>query len=121
MNIEEIREYCLSKPGVTESFPFDETTLVFKVMGKMFCLTNLKGEPGLSLKNDPEKNIRMREDYPFVLPAYHMNKVHWNRITIGSFVTSALLRNWIDESYTLVVNGLTLKLKNELLKAQGND
>lgn len=121
MNIEEIREYCLSKPGVTECFPFDETTLVFKVMGKMFCLVNLDGETGLSLKNSPEKVIEMRERFPAVMPAWHFNKVHWNRVMVDFSVPPAQLREWIDESYELVVCGLTRKLKEELIKMNGND
>jgi predicted DNA-binding protein (MmcQ/YjbR family) len=114
MNIEEIRDYCLSKPGVTESFPFDETTLVFKVMGKMFCLTNLDGEPGLLLKNTPEKVVEMREQYSCVLPGYHMNKTHWNRVMMDYSVSNNLLRQWVDESYNLVVEGLPRKIKDEL-------
>ena len=116
MNIEEIREYCLSKPGVTESFPFDETTLVFKVMGKIFCLTDLEGELGLLLKNTPEKIMEMREQYAFVLPGYHMNKTHWNQIRLEDSVHSGLLKTWIDESYEQVIAGLTRKMKEELQK-----
>jgi predicted DNA-binding protein (MmcQ/YjbR family) len=114
MNIEEIREYCLAKTGVTESFPFDETTLVFKVMGKIFCLTNLDGEPGLLLKNKPEVVLEMREHYNFVLPGYHMNKTHWNLVMMDYFVSSNLLKQWVDESYNLVVEGLPRKIRDEL-------
>jgi len=121
MNIEEIREYCLSKPGVTECFPFDETTLVFKVMGKMFCLANLDGELGLALKNTPEKIIEMREMYSCVVPAYHFNKVHWNRVMVDYSVPDDLLFSWIDESYDLVTDGLTRKLKDELQKMKHHD
>jgi len=121
MNIEDVREYCLSKPGVTECFPFDETTLVFKVMGKMFCLVNLDGEPGLSLKNSPEKVIDMRERFPAVLPAYHFNKVHWNRVMLDFTVPSVRLTEWIDDSYELVVSGLTRRLKEELIKLKEHD
>jgi predicted DNA-binding protein (MmcQ/YjbR family) len=113
MNIEEIRDYCLSKPGVTESFPFDETTLVFKVMGKMFCLTNLDGEPGLLLKNRPEIVIEMRERYSSVLPGYHMNKIHWNLVMMDFSVSDSLLKQWVDESYNLVVEGLPRKIRDE--------
>lgn len=81
MNIEELREYCISKKDVTESFPFDETTLVFKVRGKMFALTDLEGELSINLKCDPDLAIELREKYPAVQPGYHMNKKHWNTIT----------------------------------------
>ena len=121
MNIEEIREYCLLKPGVTECFPFDETTLVFKVMGKIFCLTNLDGEMRLLLKNAPEKVIEMREQYSFVVPGFHMNKIHWNQISLEDNVPSALLQTWIDESYEQVSAGLTRKMKEELQKMKDHD
>ncbi len=75
MNIETIREYCLSKKGVSECFPFDEDTLVFKVMDKMFALTNLKGDLSINLKCDPEKSVELREHYASVKPGYHMNKI----------------------------------------------
>ncbi len=115
MNVEEIREYCLSMPGTSESFPFDEVTLVFKVMGKMFCLLNLDGEPGVNLKNTPEKIIEMQEMYSFVLPGYHMNKVYWN-IVKTEHAPDNLLKHWISESYILVANGLPGKHKEELKK-----
>jgi predicted DNA-binding protein (MmcQ/YjbR family) len=118
MNIEEIREYCLEKTGVTESFPFDETTLVFKVMGKMFCLVNLDHEPGLLLKNSPEKIVDMRERFSFVLPGYHMNKAHWNLVMMDYPVSGDLLKQWVDESYNLVVGGLPRKIKDELKSDQ---
>lgn len=114
MNIEEIREYCLSKKGVSECFPFDDTTLVFKVMGKMFCLVNLDGDPGLLLKNTPEKVQEMRDLYTFVQPGFHMNKSHWNLVKLEYTVADALLLSWIDESYTAVVQGMPRKLRNEL-------
>jgi predicted DNA-binding protein (MmcQ/YjbR family) len=74
MNIEEFRQYCLSKKGVTEEFPFGPDTLVFKVMGKMFALTNLDGDFSMNLKCDPDMAMELREQYPAVLPGYHMNK-----------------------------------------------
>jgi predicted DNA-binding protein (MmcQ/YjbR family) len=115
MNIEEIREYCLSLPGTTEGFPFDEVTLVFKVMGKMFCLMNLEGEPGLNLKNSPGKIAEMREEYSWVLPAYHMNKIHWFIVKTGN-APHDFLKQLITESYMAVVQGLTRKQKEELKK-----
>jgi predicted DNA-binding protein (MmcQ/YjbR family) len=114
MNIEDIREYCLQKAGVTEEFPFDENTLVFKVMGKMFALTNLDGEWGLALKCDPEKAIELREQYPAIRPGYHMNKVHWNTISMDGSLSERLVRELIDHSYDLVVAKLPSRLKREL-------
>ncbi len=121
MNIEEIREYCLSKPGVTEGFPFDDTTLVFKVMGKIFCIANLDGELGLSLKNSPEKVVEMRETFSSVLPGYHMSKTHWNLVMVDQSVTGYQLLTWINESYERVVDGLPRKLKDELQKISHHD
>ena len=114
MNIESLRKYCLSKKGATESFPFDEVTLVFKVMNKMFALTNLDGELSINLKCDPEKAIALREQYLFVLPGYHMNKAHWNTIEITNSVPDKLLEEWIDDSYNLIVGSLTRKQQEEL-------
>ena len=121
MNIEEIRDYCLGKPGVTESFPFDETTLVFKVMGKIFCLVNLDGEPGMLLKNTPEKVTELQERYPFVLPGYHMSKIHWIRVMVEQTISEKLLLSWMDESYEQVVNSLPLKLHRELKALDNHD
>ncbi|MBN2635151.1 MAG: MmcQ/YjbR family DNA-binding protein [Prolixibacteraceae bacterium] len=115
MNIEDLREYCLSLKGVSENFPFDETTLVFKVSGKMFCLTDLEDDFAIALKNDPEKNIELREEYPAIKPGYHMNKHHWNTITVDGSISDDLLKNLIDESYDLVVQKLTRK-QQQLLK-----
>lgn len=114
MNIEEFREYCIQKPGVTEEFPFDEETLVFKVMGKMFALTNLVGEWNLALKCDPEWAIELREQFPAIRPGYHMNKVHWNTVAMDGSLSQKLILELIDHSYQLVVAKLPGKLKNEL-------
>ena len=116
MNIEELRDYCLSLKGVTEDFPFDKTTLVFKVAGKMFCLTDLENNFSMNLKNDPEKNIELREQYPVVKPGYHMNKKHWNTVKIDGSIPNGLLKSWIKESYDLVVQGMTKKKQQELKK-----
>ena len=78
MNIEEYREYCIGKPGVTEGFPFDLNTLVFKVMGKMFALTNVDLFVSINLKCDPDYAIELREQYEGIKPGYHMSKKHWN-------------------------------------------
>lgn len=114
MNVEEFREYCISKPGVTEEFPFDETTLVFKVMGKMFALTNLEGAWGLSLKCDPARAIELREEYPAIQPGYHMNKVHWNTVNVDGSLSRKFIQELVDHSYQLVVDKLPLKLRQEL-------
>ena len=116
MNIEQLREYCLSKRGTTESFPFDESTLVFKVGNKMFALTGLEGEFSVNLKCDPEKAIGLRERYDFVLPGYHMSKKHWNTVLIDGRVSDSMLCEWIDHSYTLVLESLPGTIRNEILK-----
>ncbi len=115
MNIEELREYCIAKKGVTESFPFDEETLVFKVMNKMFLLTNINKELSMNVKCDPEKAIELREQYSFVLPGWHMNKRLWNTVNIEGSISDKQIKEWIDDSYNLIVASLTKKLQNELL------
>jgi predicted DNA-binding protein (MmcQ/YjbR family) len=114
MNIEEYCEYCLAKPGVTESFPFDEKTLVFKVMGKMFALADVDDFDSINLKCDPEKAIRLREEYEAVNPGYHMSKVHWNTVMVNDDAPDKKIYEWIDHSYDLVVKSLTKKLQAEL-------
>lgn len=109
MNIEELRDYCIAKPAVTESFPFDENTLVFKVAGKMFLLTDLVDRLSMNIKNTPAKVLELREQYPSVLPGYHMNKVHWVTVLIDGSVPDVLLKQWIDESYKLIVSGFSRK------------
>jgi len=107
MNIEQIREHCLKKKGVTEEFPFDEETLVFKVAGKIFLLASLEAIPlQINIKCDPEKAIELREEYNSVLPGYHMNKKHWNTIIIDGTIPTSNLFEWIDDSYSLVIAGL---------------
>ena len=115
MNIEEIREYCLDKKGVTEETPFGDMVLVFKVMGKMYALLPLDETDGrLNVKCDPEKANSLREDYSGVIPGYHMSKKHWNTLVFDGSFTDVELTKWIDDSYELVVSGLTKKLKEEL-------
>lgn len=115
MNIEEFREYCISKKGVTEEFPFDEVTLVFKVLGKMFALTGLDEEmPSYNLKCDPEKAIELRERFSAVQPGYHMNKKHWITVYPDASITKKTMQSWIDHSYELVVNKLTKAQQKEL-------
>lgn len=120
MNIQQLYEFCLSKKGVTEHFPFDEDTLVFKVGGKMFCLTSLqeweKGNPSLNLKCNPERALELREQYEAVKPGWHMSKVHWNTVSVNSDVSQKLLIELINHSYDLVFSSLTRKLQEEIKK-----
>ncbi len=116
MNIEVLRNYCLSKKGATEEFPFDEFTLVFKVGNKIFALLSLDGELSINLKCDPEKAIEIREQFPAVQPGYHMNKHHWNTIYIDGTITSSLIFEWIDHSYDLVFKKLPAIERNRVLK-----
>jgi len=116
MDIEIIRDYCLSKDGVTECLPFDNTTLVFKVMGKIFLITSLDEPHSISIKCNPDKAIELREEYNEVTPAYHMNKSHWNSININGSIPDKLIFQWIDDSYQLIVNKLPIKKREELLK-----
>ena len=103
MNIEEIREYCLAKPGVEESLPFGPDVVVFKVKGRIFLLLPLDTETvQFNVKCDPEMAIELRATYPCVIPGYHMNKKHWNTVIVDGSVTRALLSEWIDHSYDLV-------------------
>lgn len=121
MNIEQLREYCLNKPGVEETFPFDEVTLVFKVMDKMYALTGLDElDLRINLKCDPEKAITLREEYDCVIPGYHMSKTHWNTVIIDGSVPVELVKEWIDDSYNLVVSSLTKKKKEELKALMDN-
>lgn len=107
MNISDFREYCVAKKGVTEDFPFDKSTLVFKVMNKMFALTNIDALAfTANLKCDPEKAIELRAQYDGVNPGYHMNKKHWNTIDLENDLSSSLIYELIDHSYDLVVKGL---------------
>ncbi len=114
MNIENVREYCLKKKAVTESFPFDETTLVFKVMDKIFALLSLDYPHSLNLKCDPQKAIELRERYDEIIPGYHMNKQHWNTVDLTGTLNDNLIKELIDHSYTLVVNKLTKKVKEKI-------
>ncbi|MDP5076821.1 MAG: MmcQ/YjbR family DNA-binding protein [Nonlabens sp.] len=120
MHIDELQDYCMAKKGVTAEFPFDEVTLVFKVMGKMFCLAGLdrfeRGEPSINLKCDPEKAIALREEYDgTVIPGYHSNKKHWNTVLLDRDIPQQELRSWIDHSYELVASKLT-RADKEILK-----
>ena len=117
MDIETFRDYCLSKKGTDESFPFDEKTLVFKVMGKMFALAGLEVSPSTAnLKCNPERAIELREEYPEdVVSGYHINKKHWNTVTIEGELSDELVIELVDHSYDLVVAKLK-KADKEVLK-----
>lgn len=116
MNVEQYREYCLSKKGVTEHFPFDDVTLVFKVMNKMFALCGLEHIPfAVNLKCDPEWAIELREEYDgSIISGFHMSKKHWNTVKPNGTISNDFFIKLIDHSYDLVVSGLTKKLQEEL-------
>jgi predicted DNA-binding protein (MmcQ/YjbR family) len=118
MDIQQLYEFCLSKKAVTEHFPFDEDTLVFKVGGKMFCLTSLKewekGTPSLNLKCDPEQAEELRSQYDAIKPGYHMSKIHWNTIDFNSDVSDKMMCEFINNSYDLVFKSLTKKSQKEI-------
>jgi predicted DNA-binding protein (MmcQ/YjbR family) len=119
MNIEQLRAYCLKKKGVTEDFPFDQDTLVFKVLGKMFALFPLakweKGEGSVNLKCDPQYALELREAYDSIEPGWHMSKTHWNSLYIyKGELQSKLVCDLIDHSYDMVVKGMTKKMRQEL-------
>lgn len=118
MHIEALRNHCLAKKGVTEEFPFDESTLVFKVMGKMFALVGLERLPvSANLKCDPERAVELREQHPEdILPGWHMNKKHWNTVLLEGDLEGGFICELIDHSYNLVVGKLTKKLRSELEK-----
>jgi predicted DNA-binding protein (MmcQ/YjbR family) len=110
MNIEQVRDYCLSKRNTTESFPFDETTLVFKVENRMYALLSLDTDKSMNLKCDPERAIDLRERFDFIKPGYHMNKQHWNTIEIASCPDDLLLE-LIDHSYYLILSKMPKKIR----------
>jgi predicted DNA-binding protein (MmcQ/YjbR family) len=113
MDLEEFRTYCLSKPAVSESFPFDNRTLVFKVAGKIFVLTDVECYDSVNLKCNPEMAIELREKYAFIIPGYHMNKKHWNTVLLNGEISSVLLKELVDHSYSLVVQNLPKKIRDE--------
>jgi len=114
LNIEELRDHCLAKPGATEGFPFGEDTLVFKVGGKMFLLTGLEAGNSFNVKCDPELAIELRERHPEVQPGYHMNKKMWNTVYMDGTLTFKQLTEMIDHSYKLVFEGLPKKAQAEI-------
>ena len=115
MNIEELRDYCLQKRGVTEGFPFGEDTLVFKIGGKLFLLTGLQNGDRFNAKCDPELAVELRERYNEVKPGFHMNKTHWNTVYMDGGLTEKQLHQMIDHSYDLVFKSLPKKTQAEIL------
>ncbi len=119
MNIEEFRDYCLLKAGVTEETPFGPDTLVFKVGGKIFALTDIETFGSINLKCDPERAQELREQYEYVLPGFHMNKKHWNTVLIGTSISGGQLRGLIDHSYDLVRAALPRAVRAALAAQEG--
>ena len=116
MNIEDLRNFCLSLKGAEEALPFDNKTLVFSVKGKMFCATDLEDFELINLKCDPEVAILLREKFADESPGYYMNKKHWNSVKTNGKIPDKLMEEWIKNSYDLVVAGLPKKLQNELFE-----
>ena len=115
MNTETLRDYCLTKTGVTESFPFGEETLVFKVGSKIFALMDTESRPTtINLKCDPELAVQLREEFAAVVPGYHMNKTHWNTVTLDGSIRSSDVQTWIDHSYELVKKSLPKAIRDQL-------
>lgn len=117
MDANEILDYCLAKKGVTETFPFDNETLVMKVGTKMFLLIGLERQPlAINVKTDPEWSAELREQHPQITGAFHMNKTHWNSVSVDGLKRD-LIFNLIDHSYELVFNSLTKKAKEEIINS----
>jgi predicted DNA-binding protein (MmcQ/YjbR family) len=114
VNIESLREHCINKPGVTESFPFGEDTLVFKVDEKIFLLTSLSNPESFNAKCDPEKAVLLREQHPEIVPGYHMNKKHWNTIYYNQNLSESLLKELINHSYDLVFSSLPKAIQSKI-------
>lgn len=115
MDIESLRDYCLSKPAVEETLPFGPDTLVYKVGGKVFLICPMDSETfRFNVKCDPEKAIELRERYECVQPGYHMNKKHWNTIVVDGTVSNSMLKEWINDSYDLIVDSLPVKTREQV-------
>lgn len=115
MNIEELRDFCLSLPAVEEKFPFDQNTLVFYIAGKMFCLSNINEFESINIKCNPDIANELREKFQAVLPGYHMNKKHWNTIKVNEDVKDDLIKQWIKDSYNLVILTLPKSKRPDLI------
>ncbi len=117
MNIETLRNYCLAKPCVSESFPFGEDTLVFKIAEKIFLLTSLSQPNRFNVKCDPEIAVILREEHSEIIPGYHMNKRHWNTVYLDGSLSEQLIRQQIDQSYHLVFKSLPKSKQQEIIKS----
>ena len=115
MHIEEIRDFCLNLPLVEEKFPFDQTTLVFYIAGKMFCLTDIDEFDSVNVKCDPDKAIELRATYEALNPGYHMNKKHWNTVKTNLDVKDTQIKDWIKDSYNLVILTLPKSKRPDLI------
>ncbi len=114
MHLEELRDFCLAQKGVTEGLPFDDNTLVFKVLDKMFALADINDFESINVKCDPEQAILLRERYEAVTAGYHMSKKHWNTIKVNADMSDKEIYEWLMHSYNLVVSKLTKKQQEEL-------
>jgi predicted DNA-binding protein (MmcQ/YjbR family) len=119
MDPESLREFIIGLPAVEETFPFGESTLVFKVKGKMFALTDVDEFTSINLKCEPERAVELREQHEAILPGYHMNKKHWNTVLLDGSLSDLLIRELIVHSYQLVVAGLPKKIQTELQQEEG--
>lgn len=113
MNIESLREYCLSLPQVTEDFPFDETTLAFRIGGKIFAMVNLEDTRWFVLKCEPDYALDLRDRYSEITSAWHMNKKHWNQINLFGSLSDSLVRSLVRHSYNEVVKKMPKRVKEE--------
>ena len=114
MDIEFFRECCLSKKGVTEGFPFDRNTLFFKVLNKIFALTDIEIFESVNLKCDPKRALKLRETTDGIIPGFHMNKKHWNTVFVTGLVRDELIIELLNHSYDMVVLGMSNRQKTEL-------
>ena len=117
MNVEQVRQICIDRKGVTEGLPFDDVTLVLKVGGKIFALLSLDRSPSVNLKCDPERATDLRERYDAIIPGYHMNKQHWNTLMLDGNLPDKLVVELIDHSYELVYDSLPKKIKEEVRRS----
>ena len=114
LNIESLRNYCITKPASTESFPFGDDTLVFKVGDKVFLLASLSKPESFNAKCNPDKAVILREQHPEIIPGYHMNKKHWNTIYYNQTLSDSLLNELIDHSYELVFDSLSKTIQSNI-------
>jgi predicted DNA-binding protein (MmcQ/YjbR family) len=115
MHIEALRVYCITKPHVSEELPFDDVTLVFKVMGKIFAIIPTDEiDLSISLKCDPERAIELREKYTSIIPGFHLSKKHWNTIKVDGSLSDKFIEELIDHSYDLIVKSLPKKIRTSM-------